>query len=761
MKKTILNKKLCIVLIAIIAITPVFAQKMDIKGSVLDSTTSEPLFSTLVTVITENPREEIFNGLISNSDGSFLFRDIDTQGKSCMVRVRLIGYEDKFLPLSESLGVILLQQKPIEIGEVIVVGSTPPIRQTVDRAIYKVDSLDYSKISVTTDLLRQIPELSVDELLRKVSIKGSANTLVMINGVNTGASIDIRAIDFRNIENIEVISSPSSGLESQYDGVLNIIMKKRSSSGLSVDLEQTTMLNLNSNDTYAGVAWGGEKIALKFTYSNYYRANPYEIGEWRYDENNAFSQEGTATNPREVVNDFGLYFDYHISPNDFFNVTMSNKLVNTDKEIGYIASDLNNFTTRFKSNYFIGNYTLYYRHTMTNKPADYLSFNANIGVMDATEENGSIYNDGTNFINDEIADKFSTNLRLEYNNQLTSKLRLNTGGQLLYQDFHSVLNTDISDNNYINLRGNIYADVFLLTGNWQFRAGVKGEFNSNDFENRAYPNTIQYQIQPTITTLYKFNQKHSLQFEYKRTLGYPSSWMLTPYTTQIDEKTKHIGNPELQLTSNDLVELNYMYRSDMVTFNINPFYLYSSNIITEQTTFDNSLNATTTYINGGYRNRIGLLLNGSINFLQGAISIEPDMYVGYDNTVSPDLVQDNLSYKLGGSVNLYLPYGLGIGAYGSYSSKFLTINGYSDPRYSLDAIYILKRFEKIGLNLFVGYQNIVQSADVDFTVNNNYTQKDYFKFDAKGFIVRLNFYFNTGKKIKSERIKTYYDNDRK
>lgn len=760
MKNIVKIKRICFVVLLLMLSTSAFAQKININGIVLDSLFSEPLPFSVLTVIDRDSDQEIFNGLINSSDGSFQFKDIDTQGKSAVVRIRYMGYKDKFMPLNESLGVISLQPNTIEIGEVTVVG-TIPIRQTVDRAIYSPDGLDYSKISVSSDLLRQIPELAVDELLRKVSIKGSANTLVMVNGINTGTSVDIRTIDFRNIAQVEVITTPSSGLESQYDGVVNIITMKRNQTGFTADLEQTTMLNLNSNDTYVGLAWGGERVNLKFTYSNYYRANPFEIGERRYDANSLFYQDGVSASPQETTNELGLNLDYHISPNDFFNLSTSTQFVHADKSIDYITSDLNDFTAQFLNKYFIGNYTLYYRHTMTNKPADYISINANIGVMSAKEESGSTYKNGANFINNEVADKFSTNIRIEYNNQLTSRLKLNTGGKLLYQDFYSKLNSNLSDNNYFNLQSNIYADLFFMANNWQFRVGVKGEFNHNDFDNPAYQNTTQYQLQPTVMMLYKLNKEHSLQIEYRRVLGYPSSWMLTTYTTQVNEKTSFVGNPKLLLSSNDIVDINYMYRGDIATFNINPFYQYSSNIITTQTTFDNNLNSTTTYINGGYINRVGLLINGSINLLQGAISIDPDMYVGYDNTISPDLVQYNFSYRLGGAVNLYFPYGFGVGAYGSYRSKYLKINGYSQPRYALDAIYILKRFEKIGLNLFVGYQNIVQSADVDFIVNNNYTQRDYFKFDAKSFIFRLNYYFNNGKRIKSERVKTYYDKDRK
>ena len=135
--------------------------------------------------------------------------------------------------------------------------------------------------------------------------------------------------------------------------------------------------------------------------------------------------------------------------------------------------------------------------------------------------------------------------------------------------------------------------------------------------------------------------------------------------------------------------------------------------------------------------------------------------MGYGNMMAGDLVQRNFYYRAGGSVNLYLPHGFGLGVYGSYRSKDITINGYSESRYSIDALYIMKRFEKSGLNLFFGYQSLAQSADVDYVLSDNYTQRSYFESDTKGFILRINYYFNTGKNRRMKSIDTYFDTDRK
>jgi hypothetical protein len=107
-----------------------------------------------------------------------------------------------------------------------------------------------------------------------------------------------------------------------------------------------------------------------------------------------------------MTHDIGLNLDYQITPRDFFNITTSTKQVRTRKEIDYSAFniidgkqyDLSPFNTRFANRYWMGNYTLYYRHSMKNKAKDYFSINANFGFMDAIEDVDTKYQDGTRLL---------------------------------------------------------------------------------------------------------------------------------------------------------------------------------------------------------------------------------------------------------------------------------------------------------------------------------------------------------------------------
>lgn len=753
-----------------------YAKEVKIQGQVMDSISNTPLpLSTLQIVDTK--QNIIFTGIVQQEDARFIFENIRLQNQTYHILISYLGYSKKIIPLNGNqsnrivnLGIIYMTPQAQTINEVTVTAKTPKIVQSVDRTTYVIDSAHLAGVSVTTDLLRKIPEISVDELKRKAKIKGKENTLVLLNGINTDQSVDLRSINFRDIEKVEVITSPSSGTDIEYDGIINIILKPIISKGLGIDFEETLKADLRSNDSYIGFTWGTNKVRTKLTYDNYYRAHQYDIDQLRTDKLTGYSygKDGYCQDPLEVTNNIGFNLDYYISPKDFFNVTTQTRLVRTNKGILYnpytiendVYKNLPDFLTRFRNDYVIGNYTLFYRRTFAQKN-DYLAINTNIGFMNATEDVDTKYENDTSYLNHELGDKLNWNLRVEYNNQISKQFKINVGVQGYFQDFKGSLNAKPNENNFKNYRYNAYADLFLTVNALQFRVGLKGEVNTNDFKNSAYGSNTQTSFQPSAVILAKLNDQQWLKLSYLRYSTYPSAWALAPYEIRDDNKSLFKGNPELDPSRNNYTEFTYNLHNKFITLNTGLYYYNRNKMIVNLVHYDSELNSIRMPQNAGESNRIGLKINGSLNLLQGAISIEPEANFFYEKMTLNSESRHQFTPKIGGTVMLAFPLGFGCGGYGSYTEKQLTIQGYRKAQYAIDAIFIMKQFDKIGLNLFAGYQYMAESADVAYTITDNYWQRDYFKFDAKGFIFRLNYYFSTGKQVKMERVQTYFDDDRK
>lgn len=774
-----MKNTLLVLLYLTLSLNNVFSKEIQLKGQTVDSLTLAPVTMTLVSVI-DNNNKMLFTGMVESEDASFAFDKIKIDKGGCQVVISNNGYFTKNIVLDEQaiereidLGVIPLKaiELSMEMDQVTVLGNYRT-RVSVDKTSYIIDSLRLKNVYTSTDLMRKIPEIAVDELSRKIRIMGKENTLVLLNGVNTGTSVDMRSINFRDVEKVEVITSPSSGTEVEYDGIINIILKPKAQKGISVDVEETLKLDLRSNDTYVGVTWGSDKVRLKMSYDNYYRANPFDIQQQRTDQltDELYGKIGYSAKPFEMTHDIGLNLDYQITPRDFFNITTSTKQVRTRKEIDYSAFniidgkqyDLSPFNTRFANRYWMGNYTLYYRHSMKNKAKDYFSINANFGFMDAIEDVDTKYQDGTQpFMNRELGNKFSTTLRVEYNNVFSDVFHLNTGVQGYFQDFKGSLNNEPNENNLKNYRCNLFADLNASVGKFQFRVGAKGEVNANEFKDKAYGSSSQFTLMPTAAAIMKINNENTLKAEFKYLTNYPSAWMMAPYEIKDDEKTISRGNPNLKLQQYKVFELTYTYRTDAITINTIPYYHKSNNLIVNQILHDNELNTISTFTNGGKLERAGLRINGSLNFLGGAISIDPELSAAYETMGYNGVKRSNFLYKLGGTAMLAFPMGFGCGTYGSYNSKTLTTTGYIAPLRSINAIFIMKHFDKLNLNVFAGYQSIVESAEVVHTISDTYSQRDYFKLNSKGFMLRINYYFTAGKSKRMEKVNTYFDNDRK
>ncbi|MGL4993048.1 MAG: TonB-dependent receptor plug domain-containing protein [Bacteroidales bacterium] len=657
----------------------------------------------------------------------------------------------------------------VRLKEVTIVTNKKVISQT-DKTIYIADNKLLTGVGITVDLLRKIPEISINEILGTASIKGKDKTLIIQNGINSSQSIDLRTINFRDIERIEVITSPSTAFDPQYDSVINIIMKPKMQGGVSLSFEETLRLDLEGNDTYVGITAGNEKIRFKLGYDNYYRATPYDIDQTREERlsEKKYIMDGNASKPYENTNSVDLNLDYHISQQDFLNITTRSRIINSSKKIRYESYILEDgkedeniaFDTRFATDYFIGNYTAFYRHKIKDKAGDHISINTNFTYTDGKDRTESLYEQGSSFVTQEKAKKYAGNLRLEYNTILNEYLKLNVGTRGYFQNFNGDVENSNDYNNLNNTVITAYTDWTISLNPLQFTIGLKGEYNNVRFKNREYGENTQFAFQPNAMILYRLNSQNNLKLEFRRPSSYPSAWMYAPYTIIIDEKSTSVGNPNLKLTQYNILELTHTYRKGGVMINTTPYYRNSYNHVVQTIDYDQDLNSVISLNNGGRIQAAGVYINGGINLLGGGISIDPDIRLSYESINYKGESRSNFYTKLGGTFMLAFPYGLACGTYGAWSSKRLTIVGHREPNFSLD-IFAMKRFEKPDIALFIGYQSILLSADITQSNNGIYSQRDYYKAQTKGFLFRFNYYFQSGKNRKMENIKTDFDNDKK
>jgi outer membrane receptor protein involved in Fe transport len=126
-------------------------------------------------------------------------------------------------------------QKPAAggtVGEIVVEGTPPPIRNSIDRNSYSVANDLQATTGSISDALRSVPSVEVD-VQGNVVLRGDANVTIMIDGKPSGMfqgegkAQALQNLPADQIERVEVITNPSAAFDPNGSaGIINLITKK-------------------------------------------------------------------------------------------------------------------------------------------------------------------------------------------------------------------------------------------------------------------------------------------------------------------------------------------------------------------------------------------------------------------------------------------------------------------------------------------------------------------------------------------------------
>lgn len=459
--------------------------------------------------------------------------------------------------------------------------------------------------------------------------------------------------------------------------------------------------------------------------------------------------------------------DYYASDRDFFNFSTVNSFQGVEKTMYYSPTRVTNgvpttlapFSIKNLTDYFIGNYTFYYRRKLA-KEGNSLSANVNLHYMDGDEYSDFIYEGAPKHENDENGRKKSVNMKVEHVNQLSSKVRLTVGSQVYYQKFSGTLSGAILGNDFSNLRYNAYADLFMGLKAVDVSIGLKAEQNVVDFNNTTLDKNTQHALFPTLILSRQLNKAHKLKAEISRSPYYPSAWAFSPYRIEIDSMTAFVGNPNLKPAVYNTVELSHSYRKRPIFIKNTLFYYLTTDLIAVETMYAFNTHRMTTYENSADRVRVGYQLTGSME-LFGFIGIDPDIKVMYEEYRKDGTIRTNLAYSAHLFLSIGLPANFAIGGFGSYNGKTLYLQGYTKPNYSLDAIFVMKRFPKQHLFVYFALRGVTKSDTETHIIVSGVEEIRTFRRDTYGLAFRITYLFNRGKRYKMEKVNKFYESDKK
>jgi outer membrane receptor for ferrienterochelin and colicin len=118
------------------------------------------------------------------------------------------------------------------------------VENKIDKLVYNAERDITSQTGVATDVLKKVPQVSVD-VDGNVELAGSSSIRFLINGKPStafGSSITdvLQSIPASQIKSIEVITNPGAKYDAQgLGGIINIILKKSTAQGINGNVSLT------------------------------------------------------------------------------------------------------------------------------------------------------------------------------------------------------------------------------------------------------------------------------------------------------------------------------------------------------------------------------------------------------------------------------------------------------------------------------------------------------------------------------------------
>lgn len=469
------------------------------------------------------------------------------------------------------------------------------IEKKVDRTVFNVER---SVAAIGTDaleLMAKVPGIRV--VNDRVSLVGKGSVNIMINDKLSPLSEDdlanyLRSIPSDRIAKIEVITNPSAKYDAQgNNGLINIVLKKIIEQGFkgSANLGFTQAI-YPTGSAGGNLSFKKDKITL---FSNF---NIRKGSTVPFEQSNVFYPDQTWN----VVNrdrNFRLVpggqigMDYQASKNTLIGFSYNRGLTNFHSEENIKTRVLNKVQSldsvlnsdahaRIRSNYNAANLYLkgfidslgkqvtinadWFKYEDNNQRFfDNRSFDQNGGMipgsfaqyLSSSAQNLNLY-----------TLKADADLPYTYFNlSLGTKLSFikNESGVSFYKSRNDVYEPEQGQSNRFSYRENtqaLYVNVNKTIKKWDFQLGLRSEYTQIKGTSANSINENDYlKLFPTLFIVYRLKEKSEFSLSYGRRINRPAYKKLNPFRWYNNQYFYSEGNPFLQPSYSNNVELSHTY----------------------------------------------------------------------------------------------------------------------------------------------------------------------------------------------------------
>ncbi len=574
--------------------------KVDLSGRIVDADFNEPL--EFATVSAFDNEELLVTGAITDSTGKFSIRLPKGLYK---LKFEFIGYSslDTTLELSANydLGDIKMSSSAFELEGATVTAERSRLTLKLDKQIFDVGADIVSQGGTANEVLDNVPMVNVSQE-GIVSLRGNSSVKVLINGKPSALADNnaLQGIPASNIAKVEIMTNPSARYEAAGNaGIINIILKdqnaKNGGGQVSVSVGAPADYRINGSFSRTENKWtyfgnAGLRYSDYFSTGDAKRNSQLPSGtqiliedltQERNDKaGNAFF--GLDFRPTEKTTLSASYSYYHQTDDDQSLVDYAysdgNQNLQRDWFQTYDYLEPQNYhqieaswaqdLSKEGSKFFI----LFQNDFWDNDEQGLTIVNERFPAMSEAFQlrTRDIESSNDYLLQGDYEQKLGEHGKIEIG--LRGEMRIISSDYLaeekLTEDFMVYRDLENLVDYYERIAA-AYVQYSLEKDKWGLQLGLRSEYTNVKVEDtKVETEDIKKSynwVFPSATVSYKFSEKINASLGYSKRIQRPGFWQLNPFGGIDNPNELHFGNPDLDPSFRDLVELKVLFNSDKLT----------------------------------------------------------------------------------------------------------------------------------------------------------------------------------------------------
>ncbi|HEA29041.1 MAG TPA: TonB-dependent receptor [Leeuwenhoekiella sp.] len=779
-------------LVLFISLNNLFAQPAkteatgSVIGKVIDKDLDEPIPYASVSI---NTAQDVLSGTVTTDSGEFEITGLPDGNYT--LKIQFMGYESfsKTIAINKAhrslqLGIIPLKTLTAELDAVNIVAERTTIEQRIDRKVINVGKDLTTSGATASDIMNNVPSVSVDQQTGALSLRGNSNVQVMVDGKlsNIPPAQLLKQIPSTSIKKIELITNPSAKYNPDgMSGIINIVLYKSANIGFNGDI--STGLSYDENPVFnsgINLNYRNGKLNVYTNYSNNFGKyhNPGNI--YRPDENSDQILDFLSDEKSHLIK---AGIDYYI--NDHHTLSF---FVNRNSYNGFDEGNVDIIYPDASRNLF----QLFVNESANHSEQYNLDYKINFKKEDHSLEleiDQNNYKDGVTSSFDfsgrtplrDYIDLIGTQrqrstISLDYVNPLHDDAKLEFGAQaILFSTDVGYSSTGFSFNasgNLVPTRSTAFnydRDIYALYATygknyekWSYQMGIRAE----QAEVVADTNAISafkndyLEFYPSAYVTFNPSEKNQYQVSYSRRVDRPGINQVNPIRKFSTPLITQYGNTDLTPQFTNSFEANYTRKLEkgsitggifyrVIEDQLNQaFFIDRFNLDRVILTYDNFDN-TSSYgleLSSNYKPTAWWDFNASFDlYHQSQTGISEELNPNIEQPTAADirLVErtiENTVYNVRMSNNFKLGEKLTLSAFGMYRGLNKGLQFTSKPMFMVNTGLRYEMWDGAG-TVSLNYNDILNTMRSRFTGNYPYTQEGQFEWESNTIYLGINYRF--------------------